>query len=103
VSEDTEPRHLASPMSFDAKGIAATVVQDSQEDRSARVLNCVLCEEGFRQDLPEYGVPSLFGQIVPLQLAPFQAAIERWTDVEVSTEELENLIPADRIVKVDVP
>jgi phage baseplate assembly protein W len=98
-----EPVHLASPMSFSAKGVAKTVVQGSSEEITSCVLNTVLCEEGFREDLPEFGVPSLLFQTVPLQLAPFEAAIKRWEPrAELTLEELENLIPADRTVVVNI-
>jgi len=89
-------------MSFNTKGIASTIVQGSAGNLDERVLNVLLCEEGFREDLPEYGVPSLLFGIVPLDVAPFQAAIERWTGIEVTAQELEGLMVADRKIVVAV-
>lgn len=98
-----EPQHFSSPFAFNAQGRASTTVQGSQECNADRVLNVLLCEESFREDLPEYGVPSLLFGIVPLNLEPFLAAVERWTGIEVTAEELEGLMPSDRQIVVEVP
>jgi hypothetical protein len=98
-----EPQHFSSPFAFNAQGRARTTVQGSPEGNAMRVLNVLVCEEGFREDLPEYGAPSLLFGIVPLELGPFRAAVERWTGIEVTAQELEGLIPADRQIVVGVP
>jgi|GEM_PF-2581324 len=98
-----EPVHLASPMSFNSRGVAATVEQGSAEEISQCVLNIVLCEPGFRADLTTFGVPQPLFQTLPLDLAPFQLAIERWEPrAELTIAELEELAPANRKIVVDV-
>jgi hypothetical protein len=99
----SDAAHLASPFAFAHTGVAETVPQDSAAELASCVLNICLCEEGFRQDLPSFGAPSLLFGTVPLDLAPFQRAIERWEPrAELTLEELEELIPANRKVQVEV-
>lgn len=96
-----EPQHLSSPLSFSSQGHLNTTIQSSPENREQRALNVALCEEGYRQDLPEFGVPPLLFGVVPLELAPFRAAIERWTGTDISIEELEGIMPSDRKVVIE--
>lgn len=97
--------HLASPFSFNAKGIAHTVEQDSPEDHRTRAYNVVVCPIGFRDDLPEYGIPELLFSRVPLDTEALKTAIERWAEIEeVSATEAEEIFQsADRKVTVEVP
>ena len=97
-----EPRHLATPVSFNARGVAATVQQGSAQDRLDRALNVCVCIQGTREDSPLFGIPDLTFTQVPLDLAEIQTAIERWAEVPVSLEEAEEAFVAARRITVEV-
>lgn len=71
-----EPVHIAAPFKI-AKAGVTTNVQNSPEDISTSVYNIAVCPEGFREDDPEYGIPPLEFETVPLELGPVEEAIER--------------------------
>jgi phage baseplate assembly protein W len=74
----SEPEDFAAPFKFDSVGEAETIVQGTQADILASVLNICECPEGFRDDLPEFGIPQLEFQTVPLQLQALEEAVVRW-------------------------
>ena len=72
----SEPIHIGAV--FSLKPHLKTVVQGTSECTAARVYHIAVCPEGFREDLPQFGVPELAFQRVPLGLAAFEAAIRQW-------------------------
>ena len=76
--------HFAVTFAFNAKGQSVVVEQDSEQDLIARAKNVLVCEQGFREELPEYGVPSLLFRTVPLPLDAVQADVSRWAEIDVS-------------------
>jgi hypothetical protein len=101
----SEPVHLTSPFTFNNRGIASVQIQDSPEEHRTRAYNVVVCPIGFRDDLPEYGIPELLFSRVPLDVESLKTAIERWAEIEkVSASEAEEIFQsADRKVTVEVP
>jgi hypothetical protein len=98
----TEAAHLASPMSFNTRGFAATVQQDSAQDHLDRAVNVCVCVQGTREDSPSFGIPDETFTIVPLDLGPLRAAIEQWAAMPVTLEESEEAFAASRRVLVEV-
>ncbi len=70
--------HFAQPFEFNNKGVVKTVEQDSEQDILDCVLRICLCPEGFREDQPEFGLPELAFQTIPLDLKAVEEAIERF-------------------------
>jgi hypothetical protein len=69
--------HLDLPFRF-VNGELACVDQDSVDDYENQVMAVVLCPVGFRDELPEFGIPEPeFGRI-PLDTTGIQAAIDEW-------------------------
>lgn len=79
--------HFAYPFAFNSKGQSVTVEQDSEQDCVARAANVCVCTEGFRDELPEYGIPSLLFRTVPLPIGEVQEAVARWAEVDLSVSE----------------
>lgn len=79
--------HFAYPFAFNAKGQSVVVEQDSEADLRARAANVCVCPEGFRDELPEYGIPPLLFDTIPLPIAEVQAAIAKWAEVDLSVSE----------------
>jgi len=97
-----EPVHLASPFAFNARGVANTVVQDSEADRRNRAYNVCVCIEGEREDNPPFGIPDLTFASLPLNLRPLETAIERWAEVPVTASEAEEAYVAARRVTIEI-
>jgi hypothetical protein len=95
MMEET-PMHLAAPFSFNAKGEAATVEQGSPADIVGCTLNVCVCLEGFREDLPEFGIPELPFQETPLDTTLLEEAIRRW-EPEATAEAIEQAIAGARL------
>lgn len=94
--------HYAFPFAFSKKGEAVVVEQDSEGDLLARAANVSVCPQGFREDLPEFGIPPLLFRTVPLPTAEVQAAVARWAEISLSvTEQMEGQ-PAYRKVLEEV-
>jgi hypothetical protein len=72
------PEQFLAPFAFSSTGSVRTVAQDSPEAILSNTLNVCECPENFRDDLPEFGVPELTWQNVPLQLKPLVEAVKRW-------------------------
>jgi hypothetical protein len=79
--------HFAYPFAFNAKGEAIVVEQDGEADWRARAANVAVCPVGFREDLPEYGVPPLLFATIPIDVAGIREAISRWAELDASVEE----------------
>lgn len=86
-----EPQHIASEFKFNSKGRIETVEQGTSECTAARVFHVCVCEEGFREDDPSFGVPELAFQSVPLNLRSLEAAILR-SEPEASLALIEKAI-----------
>lgn len=82
----------------------AVVEQDSIEDIAACVYRTVVCPQGFREALPDFGVPSLAFATVPVPVAELRAAVERAEPRAALTtrEEQEALNDAYRRVTLEV-
>lgn len=72
-----DPVHFSAQFTL-RKGGAVTVEQDTNEDIAACVYRVAVCPEGFREDLPEFGVPELAFQTVPLDLLTYQDSLSHW-------------------------
>ena len=96
--------HLKSPLTFNGKGVAGTVVQGTNGEIANCVLNIVSCIQGFREDSPEYGIPDETFTTVPLDPEALATAIGRWEPrAELTVTELEELgNPANRRMNVQV-
>ncbi len=95
--------HFAYPFKFNAKGESIVVEQDSPGDLTARAANVAVCSEGFREDAPEFGIPPLLFQNVPLDINQVQAQIARWAELNLSVSEHgEALQTAVRIITAEV-
>lgn len=68
----------AAPFAVGPGGDAVLVEQDSDANAAANVYNIAVCPQGFRDDLPEFGVPSLVWQTLPLDLGALEEALHRW-------------------------
>jgi|SRR5580704_10868691 hypothetical protein len=99
-----EPVDLASPFTFDAKGEAAIVTQGTPPSRLSGAYNVCVCPEGFRDDLPEFGIPQMEFQTIPLGLKQLEEAILRW-EPEASPELVESALEASqssRLISIEV-
>ena len=95
--------HFSQPFTMTPKG-AIVLEQDSPADIQACVERVCLCPEGFREDLPAFGIPELGFSTVPLPLGDVKASCEHWeprASIEIS-ERAEGLTEADRVVRVEV-
>jgi hypothetical protein len=72
------PTHFGSPFAFNTEGAANVVIQATPPNILANTFNVCVCPEGFREDLPEFGIPQLEFQTVPLQLTGLEEAVNRW-------------------------
>ncbi len=79
--------HFAYPFAFNSKGRSIVVEQDSEGDLKARAANVCVCPEGFREDLPEFGIEEVLFKNLPLNLAGIQSSVERWGNLDASVVE----------------
>lgn len=95
--------HFTYPFQFNTRGQSVTVEQDSPGDLLARAANVCVCPEGFRDELPEYGIPPLLFHTIPLPIGEVQAAVSRWAELNLSvSEHAEALQQAVRNVQIQV-
>jgi hypothetical protein len=97
---NVEVPHFAALFAIGRNG-AAVVEQDSEDDKAACVYRVAVCPQGFREDLPDFGIPQLARKAVPLNLDALQATIELWeprADLTVS-QQIEALNEA---VEIDI-
>ena len=69
--------HCAVPFTLTRQG-TATVEQGSEAHLRGNVYNIAVCPRGFRDDLPEFGVPSLLWKTMPLDLGALEGSLHRW-------------------------
>lgn len=67
----------AAPFAIGKDG-TQTVEQGSEEAKAAHIYNIAVCPQGARDDLPEYGIPPLLWQPLPLDLTALEEALHRW-------------------------
>jgi hypothetical protein len=67
----------AAPFTIGPGG-TETVEQGSIQASAAHIYNIAVCPQGFRDDLPEYGVPPLLWKTMPLDLDALEEALRRW-------------------------
>lgn len=72
-----EVPHFAQPFSISATG-AAVVEQDSAADVAACVYRVAVCPQGYREELPSFGIPQLARTPLPLNLPALESAITFW-------------------------
>ena len=72
-----EPPQCAVPFAIGEHG-TETVEQGSTEADAAHIYNIAVCPQGFRDDLPEYGIPPLLWQRMPVDLTALEEALHRW-------------------------
>jgi len=99
-----EPTHLTFPYAVNAKGIAATAIQDSEAEIANCVFNVASCIQGFREDSPEFGIADQTFQNIPLDLEALNEQITRWeprADLTLSEQE-EALNTAIRQITIEV-
>lgn len=80
------------------------VEQASEEDIVACCYRLLVCPEGFREDLPEFGLEELTFQTIPLDLSIIEETIERWESRATSSiiEKTIDNIQSQRQVYVEV-
>jgi hypothetical protein len=96
---DETPYHFSQTFTIGAKG-AAVVEQDSPEDMAACVYRIAVCQQGYRDDLPAFGIPQVAYQALPLDLSGVEEAISRWEPR--ARENIEEHMEALAGVQVDI-
>lgn len=76
MSYPTLPTFTA-PFTF-TNGVANVAEQDTIDDVASCVRNVVSCVQGFRDDLPDFGIPDPLFQAAPFNPQAMQEAIGRW-------------------------
>lgn len=69
--------HFAQEFKITKKG-AVVDEQGSVADIAACIYRTAVCPEGFRVDLPTFGIPDISFSTPPLPLDVIQASLERW-------------------------
>ena len=101
----SEPQHLNSPFSFNAKGESVTVEEESPACILAGVYNIVVCPEGFREDEPEFGIPPLEFSTVPVHVRALQEAVKRWepeATLTVTEKAVEASRQQERVLNIEI-
>ena len=94
--------HNAPTFAIGQKG-TAVVEQGSEGDLLARAKNVCVCPIGFREDNPEFGIPSLLFKTIPLDISSVQTEVERWAEVDLTVSEYaEGLQTAIRNILAEV-
>ncbi len=78
--------HFSATFEILQKG-SKVVEQNSEGDLLARAKNVAVCPIGFREDVPEFGIPELLFKTVPLRLAEVRTEIARWAELDLSVAE----------------
>jgi hypothetical protein len=73
----SELPQCAAPFTIGPDG-TETVEQGSVDAAAAHIYNIAVCPQGFRDDLPEYGIPPLLWRTLPLDLTALEEALHRW-------------------------
>ena len=69
--------HFDAPFELMRTGVKV-VEQGSPEEIAACIFNICVCEEGFREDRPEFGIPPLLFQTLPLNTEALKVQINRF-------------------------
>ncbi len=78
--------HFAPTFALGRTG-SKVVEQGSAEDLQARAKNVLVCPVGFRVELPEFGIPPLLFQTIPLNVKAISENVAQWAEVEASATE----------------
>jgi phage baseplate assembly protein W len=99
----TELPHFAAPFRLTTAG-AAVDEQDSLQEVQACVMNAVACPQGYRLDLPAFGIPDPLFQTVPIDTEQIRQAVSRYEprpDIQV-TDTPSRDDPSQRTVTINV-
>lgn len=69
--------HPSAPFTIGRDG-TVVVEQGSDENITSNIYNIAVCVKGFRDDLPEFGVPDITFTRNPPDVEVLQRALERW-------------------------
>jgi hypothetical protein len=97
--------HFPPIFEFNTHGVAKTVEQGSPNDILACTYRLCLCEEGTREELPEFGIPQTIFQTVPIDLKEVEEAISFWeprAEPELTELALEAANQGARTINVEV-
>lgn len=92
----TDVPHFTIPFRF-AGARAVVVEQDSVDEIATCVLAVLLCPEGYRVELPEFGLPDQTFGVPGVDLEEIRTVIDLWepraaTTLEQHPDELDELI-----------
>ena len=85
--------HFDLPFRF-ASPQAAVVEQDSIEEVSECVLAVLLCPQGYRPDLPEFGIEDPAFAQMPLDKDGIRRAVETW-EPRATLALVDEIVPGD--------
>lgn len=95
--------HYSPTFTLNARGQSVVVEQGSEADLRARAKNVLVCPKGFREDLPEYGIPNVLFRNPPLNTGQIQTEVSRWARLDASVaEHMIGLEVASREIDVSV-
>ncbi len=82
-----EAPHPIAPFTVGRNG-TEVCEQGSEDNIASNVYNIAVCPFGFREDLPEYGMPAIANQHYPVDLDAIETAIHRWEpEADLSLEQ----------------
>src|SRR5271165_5500831 len=99
------PLHFPPIFEFNSHGVAKTCEQGSPTDILACTYRLCLCEEGTREELPEFGIPQTIFQTVPIELQAVEEAITFWeprAEPEITEQALEASNQGARTLQIEV-
>jgi len=103
--ETVESPHIAYPFSFESDGSLAVVQEGSAEEVAASVANIAVCPQGYRLDLPGFGIPDPTFATLPIDTSGIKSAIEQWeprASVTVDATDSDPSQPWEQTVTVNV-
>jgi hypothetical protein len=93
--------HFSAPFELVRSGVKV-VPQGSPEEIASCVYSICVCEEGFREDRPEFGIPPLLFQTVPLNTQALRSQIEAFEPRATVTTTAEQEAMAVALQKIRV-
>ena len=104
------PYHFGSPFKWEINSLKNEATANNKEQESeggilANSYNVCVFEEGFREDLPEFGIPSVLFETVPLNLEAIEQAIGRWEPEaipQITEEALSIAEQSQRILNIEI-
>jgi hypothetical protein len=96
-----EVPQCAAPFTIGPGGVE-TVEQGSLQNQQDNIYNIAVCPQGFRDDLPEFGIPSLVWQTLPLDLGALEESLHRYEPAADLTLEQHRTAIAEAAVTVAV-